>query len=134
MLDPEGKVIGQHEGHQKFTIGQRRGLGIALSKPAYVVAKDPVLNTVTIGGSELLDTNAVFAKETNWLIDESEMWISCTAKIRYNSPPTSGRVRKVGEEIEVQFDSPQRGGAPGQAVVCYQGTKVICGGWIDTVS
>ena len=133
VLDPEGNVIGTHEGQQKFTIGQRRGLGIALQTPAYVVAKDPVLNTVTIGGSELLDTHRVFAKETNWLIDESESWIPCTAKIRYNTEPASGRVRKVDNEIEVEFDEPQRGGAPGQAVVCYQDTKVICGGWIGRV-
>ena len=133
VLDPEGHVIGTHEGQQKFTIGQRRGLGIALSKPAYVVAKDPILNTVTIGGAELLDTNTVFASEMNWLIDESEKWIPCTAKIRYNTPPAKGRVRKIGEEIEVQFDVPQRGGAPGQAVVCYENTKVICGGWIVRV-
>ncbi len=134
VLDSNGNVIGQHEGQQKFTIGQRRGLGIALKEPAYVIAKDPVLNTVTIGGEERLATNTVVAKDTNWLIDESEAWIPCTSKIRYNTMPATGRVRKVGKEIEVQFDEPQRGGAPGQAVVCYEGTKVICGGWIDRVS
>ena len=89
---------------------------------------------MTIGGEERLATNTVVAKDTNWLIDESEAWIPCTAKIRYNTMPATGRVRKVGKEIEVQFDEPQRGGAPGQAVVCYEGTKVICGGWIDRVS
>jgi tRNA-specific 2-thiouridylase len=134
VLDLEGNVIGQHEGQQKFTIGQRRGLGIALKDPAYVIAKDPILNTVTIGGEELLDTNIVIAKNTNWLIDESDQWLTCTAKIRYNTPPATGKVRCVGDTIEVQFDEPQRGGAPGQAVVCYQKTKVICGGWIERVS
>ena len=134
VLDPDGNIIGQHEGQQRYTIGQRRGLGIAMSKPVYVVAKDPVLNTVTIGGEELLSTNIVFAKDTNWLIDESEDWIPCVAKIRYNTPPASARVRKVDEAIEVQFDEPQRGGAPGQVVVCYEGTKVICGGWIERVA
>jgi len=134
VLDAEGNVIGTHKGQQKFTIGQRRGLGIALHEPAYVVAKDPVLNTVTIGGEELLDTHTVFATDTNWLIDESEDWIPCSAKIRYNTPPANGKVRCVGDSIEVQFDDPQRGGAPGQAVVCYDGTRVICGGWIERVS
>ena len=134
VLDAEGKVIGKHEGQQKYTIGQRRGLGIAMSKPVYVVAKDPVLNTVTIGGEELLNTHGVIAKDTNWLIDTSSDWLTCTAKIRYNTPTASGKVRAVGETIEVQFDEPQRGGAPGQAVVCYVGTKVICGGWIESVS
>jgi len=134
VLNAEGKVIGQHEGQQKFTIGQRRGLGIALTKPAYVVAKDPVLNTVTIGGEELLDTHCVIAKQANWLIDESEAWLPCQSKIRYNTEPAKGKVRKINDTIEVQFDEPQRGGTPGQAVVCYQGTKVICGGWIEQVS
>ncbi len=134
VLDTGGNVIGQHEGHQKFTIGQRRGLGIAMSKPVYVVAKDPVLNTVTIGGEELLNTNTVVAKDTNWLIAEREDWIPCTAKIRYNTPPAHGKIRKVSDTIEVQFDEPQRGGATGQAVVCYERTKVICGGWIESVS
>ena len=77
--------------NKKFTIGQRRGLGIALSEPAYVIAKDPLLNTVTIGGEELLDTNTVVAKDTNWLIDESETWIPCTAKIRYKHNTSQGK-------------------------------------------
>ena len=134
VLDADGNVIGQHEGQQKYTIGQRRGLGIALSKPMYVVAKDPIKNTVTIGGEELLNTKTVIANDTNWLIDPSEEWLSCTAKIRYNSPPASGKVRKVNDTIEVKFNSPQRGGATGQAIVCYQGTRVICGGWIEQVA
>ena len=134
VLDSKGNVIGTHGGQQKFTIGQRRGLGIAMSKPMYVVDKDPVLNTVTVGGEELLDTHSVIAAETNWLIDKTEDWIPCTAKIRYNTLPASGKVRSVGSQIEVAFDTPQRGGAPGQAVVCYQDTRVICGGWITKVS
>lgn len=134
VLDAQGNVIGEHGGQQKYTIGQRRGLGIAMSTPMYVVAKDPLMNTVTIGGEELLNTNTVLAKDVNWLIDASESWIPCTAKIRYNTPPSHGKVKAVGDFLEVQFDEPQRGGATGQAVVCYQGTKVICGGWIERVS
>ncbi len=134
VLDSEGNVIGQHEGQQKYTIGQRKGLGIAMSKPVYVIAKDPMLNTVTIGGEELLNTNFVTAKDTNWLIDSVEDWIPCSAKIRYNTPPALGKVRAVGDTLEVRFDEPQRGGAAGQAVVCYQGTRVICGGWIESVT
>lgn len=134
VLDADGNIIGQHEGQQKYTIGQRRGLGISMSNPVYVVAKDPLLNTVTLGSEELLNTNSVIAKDTNWLIDESDDWIPCSSKIRYNTPPANGRVRLVGSTIEVKFDEPQRGGAPGQAVVCYQGTRVICGGWIESVS
>ena len=89
---------------------------------------------MTVGGEELLDTHSVIAAETNWLIDKTEDWIPCTAKIRYNTLPASGKVRSVGNQIQVAFDTPQRGGAPGQAVVCYQDTRVICGGWITKVS
>lgn len=134
VLDTDGNVIGQHEGQQKYTIGQRRGLGIAMNKPMYVIAKDPILNTVTIGGEEQLNCSTIIATQANWLVDPSNDWIDCTAKIRYNTKPAPGKVRQVGDTIEVVFDQPQRGGAPGQVVVCYQGTRVICGGWIDLVS
>jgi tRNA-specific 2-thiouridylase len=134
VFDTEGNVIGTHKGHQKYTIGQRRGLGIAMSKPVYVVAKDPVLNTVTIGGEEQLNCNVVHAKDTNWLIEKPESWISCTAQIRYNSKDAPAKVRVTEIGMEVIFDSPQRGSAPGQAVVCYEGNRVIAGGWIEKLS
>ncbi len=134
VFDTEGNLVGTHEGHQKYTIGQRRGLGIAMSKPVYVVAKDPVLNTVTIGCEEQLNCNVVYAKETNWLIDEPTDWIPCTAQIRYNSKDSPAKVRAIETGIEVVFDSPQRGGALGQAVVCYQDSRVISGGWIEKVA
>ncbi|MDP7008415.1 MAG: tRNA 2-thiouridine(34) synthase MnmA [Phycisphaerales bacterium] len=134
VFDTEGNIVGTHQGHQKYTIGQRRGLGIAMSKPVYVVAKDPVLNSVTIGGEEQLNCHKVLAKQVNWLIDEPQGWVPCTAKIRYNTPASSAKVRIVEQGIEVVFDAPQRGGATGQAVVCYQESRVICGGWIEEVS
>jgi tRNA-specific 2-thiouridylase len=134
VFDTEGNVVGTHKGHQNYTIGQRRGLGIAMSKPVYVVAKNPVLNTVTIGGEDQLNCNVVHAKSTNWLIEKPDDWIPCTAQIRYNSQDAPAKVRVTELGIEVVFDSPQRGGAPGQAVVCYEGTRVIAGGWIEHVS
>ena len=134
VLDVDGNVVGQHAGQQKFTIGQRRGIGIAMPEPAYIIAKDPKLNTVTIGGEELLSCNTIRATKTNWLIDPSIEWNECVAKIRYNTKAAPAKVRQVKDEIEVVFDNPQRGGAPGQAVVCYQETRVICGGWIEEVT
>ena len=131
VFDTEGNSVGTHQGHQKYTIGQRRGLGISMSKPVYVVAKDPVLNTVTIGREEQLNCTNVQAKDSNWLIDAPKNWMPCTAQIRYNSPDAPAKVRVTEIGIEVEFESPQRGGAPGQAVVCYQDTRVICGGWIE---
>ena len=105
-----------------------------MPEPAYIIAKDPKLNTVTIGGEQLLNCNTIRATKTNWLIDPSIEWIECVAKIRYNTKAAPAKVRQVNDEIEVVFVEPQRGGAPGQAVVCYQETRVICGGWIDRVA
>lgn len=134
VLDTDGNVLGTHEGQQNYTIGQRRGLGIALSKPMYVVAKDPTLNTVTIGGEEQLNCNNVQTSRANWLIDTPTDWIPCEAQIRYNSAASPAKLRAIDDGIEVMFESPQRGAAPGQALVCYQGSRVISGGWIKQVT
>ena len=134
VLDTDGNVLGTHEGQQRYTIGQRRGLGIAMNKPMYVVAKDKDLNTVTIGGEEQLNCNVVHATKTNWLIEKPTDWISCTAQIRYNSNDAPAKVKVTKTGMEVVFESPQRGGTSGQAIVCYQGNRVISGGWIEEVS
>jgi tRNA-specific 2-thiouridylase len=134
ILDKSGGVIGEHAGHQNFTIGQRKGVGVALGHPVYVVGKDPVANTITIGEREDLQVEGVRAREANWLTDTPAIgeWISCTAKFRYNTPPTNGQVcRTSDDELRVRFDEPQFGVAPGQAVVCYGNDTVICGGWIS---
>lgn len=133
VLDRDGSVMGEHPGHQHFTIGQRKGVGVALGHPVYVVSKDPQRNTITIGEREDLRVDRVVARETNWLMDVDGE-IRCTAKFRYNSPPVEAELHRAGEdEIEVRFAEPQYGVAAGQAVVCYSGgdgDAVICGGWI----
>ncbi|MCC6909327.1 MAG: tRNA 2-thiouridine(34) synthase MnmA [Phycisphaerales bacterium] len=137
ILDPDGREIGAHAGHQHFTIGQRRGVGVALGYPIYVVDRDPQANTITVGPREMLLSDGCTARESNWLIDEPALgeWRSCLAKIRYNSEPVPARVQRTGEGvIEVRFDEPQFAVAPGQAVVCYDAAEpdvVIGGGWID---
>ncbi len=131
VLDSGGAVIGSHGGHQRFTIGQRRGLGIATGEPSYVIAKNPVTNTVTIGGESMLRSVGLFAGGVNWLVDAWEDWRSCRAKIRYNAPQVQVEVRGDHEHLEVRFQEPQLGVAPGQAVVCYDDDRVICGGWIE---
>lgn len=137
ILDSDGREIGAHAGHQHFTIGQRRGVGVALGYPIYVVDRDPQANTITVGPREMLLSDGCTARESNWLIDEPALgeWRSCLAKIRYNSEPVPARVQRTGEgAIEVRFDEPQFAVAPGQAVVCYDAAEpdvVIGGGWID---
>ncbi len=140
ILDPEGREIGEHAGHQHFTIGQRRGVGVALGYPIYVVDRDAQRNTITVGPREMLLAAGCTARETNWLVDESPVgeWIRCEAKIRYNSDPVPAQVRRLDEDaIEVCFDEPQFAVAPGQAVVCYRADEpdvVMGGGWIDAAS
>jgi tRNA-specific 2-thiouridylase len=132
IMDTHGNEIGEHPGHQHFTIGQRRGIGVALGHPIYVVNKDASTNTITIGDREDLLAGGCIASEANWHAPGSSDWRRCTAKIRYNSEPASARVRSIGAgEIEVEFEAPQQAVAAGQAVVCYEADEVIVGGWIS---
>jgi tRNA-specific 2-thiouridylase len=136
IVDTTGRAIGEHEGHQHFTIGQRRGIGVALGYPLYVIDKNAATNTITVGERDDLRAERCTATEANWLIDPPiDGWMRCTAKIRYNAEPVPARVR-AGDAgaIEVEFDDAQFAVAPGQAVVCYDGDAVMVGGWIDTAS
>lgn len=137
IVDTAGNELGEHTGQQHFTLGQRRGLGIATGSPIYVVDKDPATNTVTVGGKDDLLAVGCTASQTNWLIHPRDMpddWRDCEVKVRYNSPPTPGQVRVTGEDqLEVRFTDPVSAVTPGQAVVCYDGDTVMGGGWIDTV-
>lgn len=145
VVDTSGKVLGEHPGQQHFTIGQRRGVGVALGYPIYVVHKDPKSNTVIVGEREELKSTGLIARETNWLVNlgdappesgsSGDGWHQCTAKIRYNATPVPARVRITGtDELEVVFDEPQYAVAPGQAVVCYDDELVLGGGWITQAS
>ncbi len=131
IVDTSGTVLGEHPGQQHFTIGQRRGIGIARNVPLYVLRKDADTNTVVVGHREELRAIGCVATETNWLISPTDEWTPCTAKIRYNADPVPARFRASSDDnLEVRFDQPQYAVAPGQAVVCYDGETVICGGWI----
>ncbi len=134
VLDPEGKKVGEHGGHHNFTIGQRRRVGVALGYPVFVVGKNIEDNTVTVGPREMLLARGLVAGEVNWLADEPAAgeWRECAAKVRSNGKPAAARVRwdAEREEIEVEFDQPVQAVTPGQAVVLYDGERVIGGGWI----
>ncbi len=138
ILDTQGNVLGTHDGHQHFTIGQRRGLGVALGYPIYVTHRDPHGNTITVGQKEDLLAVACTASQTNWLIDDPPTdWTPCEIKVRYNSQPVPGQVRVTPasagghDTLEAQFDQPLSAVTPGQAIVCYDGPRVMGGGWID---
>ncbi|MCC7408270.1 MAG: tRNA 2-thiouridine(34) synthase MnmA [Phycisphaeraceae bacterium] len=131
ILDTHGRTIGEHPGHQHFTVGQRRGLNLAVGYPIYVVAKDAAANSITIGQRVNLFSAGLRAGQTNWLIDPPTDFTPCTVKIRANSPPTPAVVRAEGADaLEVHFDRPQSAVSPGQAVVCYHEQRLIGGGWI----
>lgn len=131
-LDLSGKVVGTHRGAVCYTIGQRKGLGIALGAPVYVCAKDMQANTVTVGPNEALFTNALRAEDMTWFpFPALAEPMAVTVKVRHSQqeqpanvyPEENGRVRVV-------FDKSQRAVTPGQAVVLYQGDLVIGGGTI----
>ncbi len=132
IVDREGNQVGEHPGHQHFTVGQRRGLGVALGHPVYVVSKDSETNTVTVGTRDELSAEGCCARETNWFVESPPRdWTECGAKIRYNAEPVPARVRSLNDDaLEVRFEEPQFAVAPGQAVVCYDGDAVMGGGWI----
>ncbi|MBX3354788.1 MAG: tRNA 2-thiouridine(34) synthase MnmA [Phycisphaeraceae bacterium] len=135
ILDEDGRTIGTHDGHQRFTIGQRRGVPVALGRPVHVIAKDPVANTITVGARERLLRRGCTAAQSNWLIDPPADFIRCTAKVRSTAEPAPARVRAITPDtIEVVFDAPIESVAPGQAVVCYRDDEVIGGGWIEAAT
>jgi len=133
IQDSAGNELGTHPGQQHFTIGQRRGLNLAMGYPIYVVGKDPEANTVTVGQKEELLSRGCVASQTNWLVDDpAAHWRCCQVKVRYNGQPMPGRVRFIGsDQMEVRFDQPLSAVTPGQAVVCYDEDLVLGGGWID---
>ena len=145
ILDAGGARIGEHAGQHHFTIGQRRGVGVAFGHPIYVIDKDPEANTITIGEREDLAVTWCEAVETNWLVEPRPTWTPVLAQPRYNTdavpalarilpaidaPTPSGRTGR----FEVRFDEAQIAVAPGQAVVLYDRedpAHLLAGGWIS---
>jgi tRNA-specific 2-thiouridylase len=135
LVMSDGSVAGRHEGHQHFTIGQRKGVGVALGYPVYVVDIDAKKNEVTLGPAEALLRTALVARQVNLLSDRLAVGrgpVRCAAKIRYNHQPQPARATLLGnDELRVEFDQPQSAVTPGQAVVLYDGDVVLGGAWIE---
>lgn len=131
LVDTAGNVVGQHTGYEQFTIGQRKGLGVTFGAPRYVVAVEADNRRVVIGTREDLQCPALEADRLNWLIDTVSEEFTCLAKIRYLHQAVPATVRILGpDRMRVTFEDPQSGVAPGQAVVLYDGDRVLGGGWI----
>jgi tRNA-specific 2-thiouridylase len=137
IVDVRGRVLGRHEGIHNYTIGQRKGLGIAAERPLYVVDLDPESKTVIVGFDEDVLAPALDMDRVNWVgRAPSAEPFRARVKIRYRSPGETATVYPEGEgltEARVVFDAPVRAIAPGQAAVCYDegtGATVLAGGWI----
>ena len=131
LVNLSGDVLGYHEGYEKFTIGQRRGLGVTFGEPRYVIGIDAQTNRVIIGQHEDLARDSLEADQLNWLGEDMPHQFSAMVKIRYRHPGAKAEVTRIdANRISVRFEESQYGIAPGQAVVCYDGDRLLGGGWI----
>lgn len=133
IRDGEGHVLGRHEGVHRFTIGQRKGLGLATGIPLYVVGIDAADASVTVGPREALERGTLTASRVNWMSGETPASpIRASARIRYRHQEAAATITPLGDaKVQVTFDAPQSAITPGQAVVFYDGDVVLGGGWID---
>jgi len=133
IVDREGRVLGRHGGVAAYTIGQRKGLGLAAGRPLYVVDVDPGRDTITVGAAADLERDRLVARGVNFIAcDPPVAPLRVEAKIRHQHRPAPASVRAVDEDAaEVIFDEPQRAITPGQSVVFYQGELVVGGGVIE---
>jgi tRNA-uridine 2-sulfurtransferase len=131
VVDVEGRLLGRHEGYQFYTIGQRKGLKIALGTPAYVVRIDAANARVTLGGAEALLSRAFEVREVNWLSGTPPQEpFDATVRIRYNHRGAPATVTPAAGSARVEYHEDVKSITPGQAAVFYVGDEVIGGGWI----
>ncbi len=131
IVTTEGHWVGNHNGYEAFTIGQRKGLGVAMGEPHFVVAIDPQECRVVVGKKETLLRGGLVAGEANWLVDPVSDEFRALVQIRYNSDARPATVRiHSASEFSVRFDDAEAGVAPGQAAVVYDSTRLLGGGWI----
>jgi len=135
IVDEEGRVVGRHSGIHRFTVGQRKGLGLTSSltrSPMYVLALRPATHQVVVGPKSSLGRTTLTASSVNWIAEEPRAPIRVAAQIRHRHQAAPASVRSLGDaHAEVAFDDPQIAITPGQAVVFYDGDAVVGGGWID---
>ncbi|WP_442482801.1 tRNA 2-thiouridine(34) synthase MnmA [Aeoliella sp. SH292] len=133
FVTTSGEVVGQHAGIEGFTVGQRKGLGVALGERKFVVRIEPDTHRVVLGDREELGRRELTASDCNWLTEiPVDQPLRGLAQIRYNAPAAPAEfMRQEGGRLSVTFDEPQFAVAPGQAVVCYDTDRVLGGGWID---
>jgi tRNA-uridine 2-sulfurtransferase len=132
IVDTRGEIVGQHTGIHRYTVGQRRGIGIASERPLYVLSIDAEKNRVTVGEQEELLSREFTAAGINWVaFDKPTNLVRANVRVRYRHTESPATIRPLGQgRAQVVFDEPQRAITPGQATVFYNGDEVVGGGWI----
>lgn len=134
IVSTDGRKLGEHEGTHHFTVGQRRGLRVAVGEPLYVIATEPATQKVVVGRNEDLLRSKLVAKDINWVsIGPIQEPRRAQVKIRNKHVPSAATLMPTGDphRVDVHFDDPQRAVTPGQAAVFYDGDLVLGGGWIE---
>jgi tRNA-specific 2-thiouridylase len=139
LVTTDGTIVGGHDGIESYTVGQRKGLGVALGEPRFVVRIEPDTHRVVLGDRAALDRRELTARDCNWIAssgeDASDDPKRCYAQIRYNAPAQKATMTRLPQNrVAIEFDEPQFAVTPGQAVVCYDANdnyRVLGGGWIE---
>ncbi len=132
-MTSDGRVVGEHRGYARFTIGQRKGVPGGNAEPMFVVAIRPAERAVVIGPREELLGRGVIAREVNWLADAPAVGARVHVQIRHHAAPAAAElVRSEGGEIELALDEPVSAISPGQSIVVYDGTRMLGGGIIES--
>ena len=131
----DGRVVGEHDGHARFTVGQRRGLPGGFAEPMYVVAIRPAERAVVIGPREQLLGRGVIARGMNWLVDAPAIGTTLSVQVRHRARAVAAElVRHAGDEIELALQEPVAAITPGQSLVLYDGDQVLGGGFIEAAT
>jgi len=133
IVSTSGEIVGTHTGIHRYTIGQRRGLGIANEKPLYVLQIERAKNQIIVGEVDELESTEFFAKGVNWVaFDLRREPVRADVKVRYRHEPAPATIYALpGARARIVFDEPQRAITPGQATIFYNGDEVVGGGWIE---
>jgi tRNA-specific 2-thiouridylase len=134
LVTADGRVVGEHSGVHRFTVGQRKGIGIAAREPLYVIATEPATRRVVVGANDDLLRDRAFVRDVNWIsISEPAGPVRAEVKIRNRHAAAAATVEPAAgsTRVRIRFDEPQRAVTPGQGAVFYSGELVLGGGWIE---
>ena len=134
IVGPNGSDLGLHQGLASYTLGQRRGVGVAWTEPLYVTGLDLESNTLHLGLQQDLEVRTLELEQENWLVDHPERQEGISVQVRYRSDPQACRLERVGASIVVHGAAPVLAPAPGQSMVLYQGDRVLGGGILTRAS